>query len=269
MSIGTNIHRRRPAPLTVPVWRLIVCATLAWAPIYAAHGQDASKQLWGNYIIALPKSDRLYMQYDFQGGATVSGDDDTSFVSATGKVEYFPNRFLDLTGELVTDFTEQADEPNYFEGAVRVGFRFHVINQIVRNPIFKGIRRERVSAKRFSFSNLARIEFRKFWYGDDTPPSSNTRFRDRIAFKLAINRPSLASDGVWYALADAEWFVSLDNEQEGQRLPSKLRYRAGVGYRSSYTWRFEVLAIKDVAYDTNGMTNPDTYALDLRVKRYF
>lgn len=61
-------------------------------------------------------------------------------------------------------------------------------------------------------ANVARLEYRNFWYNGDRPSSDDVRFRERIEFKIAFNRPTLASDGVWYGIANVEWFVPLNGD---------------------------------------------------------
>jgi len=52
-----------------------------------------------------------------------------------------------------------------------------------------------MTGKRFSIANLVRLEYRNFWYSGDRPSADDLRFRDRIEFKYAFNRETLASDG--------------------------------------------------------------------------
>jgi hypothetical protein len=107
-----------------------------------------------------------------------------------------------------------------------------------------------MSGRKFGIENLARIEQRNFSYSGQRPSSHDFRFRDRVEFKFALNGPSLATDGVWYLMADAEWFVPMSSDEAPERFAKKFRARAGVGYRRNYKSRFELVAMKDEARDT-------------------
>ena len=229
--------------------------------------EDTSKQIWANLILSFPKSEKLYLEYDIEAVRQVSGGEPWRYIYGTGLVEYYPNGFIDLTGELTTGFTRQSEQENSFEATVRLGIRLHLINQIFNSSFVKKYRPERMSGRKFSIANLARIEQRNFWYTGSRPSSHDVRFRNRLEFKLAINKSTLAADGVWYLMADAEWFVPLGNNEAPERFATKLRNRAGLGYRRSYEWRFEVLAMRDKARETlEGDVKVDALMLDLRIK---
>lgn len=187
-----------------------------------------------------------------------------------GLVEYYPSAWFDLTGELTTGFTRQSAEEDSFEATVRLGVRLHLINQIFNSSLIKEIRPERMSGRRISIANLARIEQRNFWYTGDRPSSSDARFRNRVELKFAFNKSNLATDGVWYLMADVEWFVPLGDDDAPERFATKRRYRAGVGYRRSYQWRFELLAMRDDTRETPlSEGKVDALMLDLRAKWFF
>jgi len=232
---------------------------------------EPSDQVWLNFILSRSVSEVLYLEYDFEAAKQISGDDDPwKYLYGTGLVEYYPSRFLDLTGELVTGFTEQDSEEDSFEASVRLGVRFHFLTQIINSPYFAKVRPERMTGKRFSIANLARFEYRNFRYNGDRPSADDLRFRNRVEFKCAFNRENLASDGVWYGIADVEWFVSLSSEEAAERFATKRRYRLGVGYRHSYQSRYELVAMRDYARETLDQEDDvDANMINFRVKWYF
>jgi hypothetical protein len=128
-----------------------------------------------------------------------------------------------------------------------------------------------MSGKRLGIANLARLEYRNFWYNGDRPSEDDLRFRNRIEFRLALNQPTLASDRLWYLIADAEWFVPLNDEEDlPERFATKRRIRLGLGYRQSYQFRYELLAMRDKARDTlEGDVEVDANMLDFRFKWFF
>lgn len=67
--------------------------------------------------------------------------------------------------------------------------------------------------------------------------SNRTRLRGEIYF--SINGPNLFTDKLWYAFADYEEFLVLD-QQLDERFANRRRGRVGVGYRLSYQHRFDL-----------------------------
>jgi hypothetical protein len=247
---------------------VLLCCFLLPA-VAIAQQQETSKQVWGNFILSLPQSEKLYLEYDIEGATQVSGGDDWNSLYGTGVVEYYPNAFLDLTGEAVTGYTNQTSGENSFEATARLGFRLHLIRQIFNSSFVKKIRSERMSGQRFSIANFARMEYRNFWYSSDRPSEDELRFRNRVETKFALNSPSLSADGTWYFIGDVEWFVPI-GDQVAERFATKRRIRAGFGYRRNYVWRFELLAIGDNTRDTlEDSGEAESRMLDLRVKRFF
>lgn len=232
---------------------------------------EPSDQVWLNMILSRSVSDTLYLEYDIEAAKQVSGDGDPwKYLYGTGLVEYYPSAFVDLTGELVTGFTEQDSEEDSIEATVRLGARFHLISQIINSPYFTEIRPERMTGKRLSISNLARFEYRNFWYDGDRPSADDLRFRNRIEFKCAFNRDTLTSDGVWYGIADVEWFVNLSDEKAAERFATKRRYRLGVGFRPSYQFRYELVAMRDYARETlDEEGDVDANMINFRFKWFF
>lgn len=232
---------------------------------------EMSKQVWLNYIVGRPISEKWYLEYDFEAARQVSGGEPWYTLYGTGLAEYYPNPYLDLTAELVTGIARQNDREDSFEASVLLGVRLHIINQIFHDPFpfFAKIRPERLSGKRFNIANLLRLERRHFWYSGDLPHIAETRFRYRFETKLALNKANLASDGVWSLLADIEWFLPLYDELP-ERFATKRRIRLGVGYRHSYHWRYDILVMSEKVRDTlDGDISIDARLVDFRVKMLF
>jgi hypothetical protein len=226
-----------------------------------------SKQIWANFIISRPLSEKLYFEYDIEGARQVSGGEPWRYLYGTGLVEYYPSRWVDLTGELTTGFTQQSAGEDSFEATVRLGIRLHLLTQIFNSPLVAEIRPERMSGKRVGIALLSRVERRNFWYNGDRPSSNDVRWRNRLEFKVALNKNNLATDGVWYLMVDNEWFTMLSDDEAPERFATKRRLRAGLGYRRSYQWRFEALAMRDETRETlEGEVDTEALMLDLRIK---
>lgn len=251
-------------------WLFLLLIPMPVGLVAQENAEEYSRQRWLNFILGRPISEKWYFEYDFEAAKQVSGGQPWRYLYGTGLAEYYPNDYLDLTGELVTGFTQQNEVENSFEATVRLGLRFHLISQIFSSPYITKIRPERLSGKRFNIANLLRIERRQFWYSGDLPSAEDTRFRNRIETKLALSKANLAADGAWSLLADIEWFVLLGDDEAPERFATKRRIRIGVGYRHSYQWRFDVLAMTDKGRDTlEGDTDIESRMIDVRIKAFF
>ena len=142
-------------------------------------------------------------------------------------VEYYPAKLIDLTGEIVSGATYQKISEESLELSVRLGIRVHFLNTMMDNYGDW----ERFPSKKLGIANLMRIEQRNFWYSSDRPSSHDWRFRNRFELRFALNKPNLATDGVWYLMADWEWFLPLSGEQSPERFSTKNR-SAGRGWLS-------------------------------------
>ena len=71
-------------------------------------------------------------------------------------------------------------------------------------------------------------------------------------------------------IADTEWFVPLRDEEAPERFATKRRLRMGFGFRHSYKWRFDILAMKDITRESPySEINEDAKMIDFRIKYFF
>jgi hypothetical protein len=230
---------------------------------------EQSRQVWFNYILGKPISEKWYVEYDFEGAKQVSGGEPWYSLNGTALAEYYPNAYLDLTAELATGITRQNREENTFEAAAALGVRLHIVKQIFLDPLIASLGPERFSGKRYNIAALLRLQRRQFWYSRNIPNTGDTRFRYRLESNFALNKASLATDGVWNLLADIEWFWPLYDEIP-ERFATKRRIRLGLGYRHSYHWRYDIVLMSDKVRDTlDGDAKVDARTVDFRVKMIF
>jgi hypothetical protein len=85
---------------------------------------------------------------------------------------------------------------------------------------------------------------------------------------VPLNKARITDDGARYLLADWEWFMPLDDPNE--RFANRQRIRAGLGYRRSFNWRYELLYIWTRSRETidEGFSTTENI-IDIRVKRLF
>ena len=265
---GVVADRRRPDSRRTEaafLWLPLVVLSLLGKTVFASD-ESVSDQLWFNYILAFPRSEKLYLEVDFEAAAQVSGGEPWGYLYTTGLAEYYITRYVDLTGELLGGYTEQRAGEDSFELAGRFGFRLHLLS-----PVLDHFGWERVPSGRIGLANLARIEPRRFWYDSGRSSSGDVRFRNRIELRAALNRETMAADGVWVFLTDYELFWTIGGSAApDERFSTKSRWRIGFDYRHSYRWRYSLLFQRDRARDTlDDPFNVDAYALDFRIKMFF
>ena len=230
-------------------------------------------QLWGNVTLDWAKSARLVYELDLEPKvllAAPEGEPGWRNLDVSPNVEYSAKRWLDLVGEATVGFTKQTDNVDSIELSPRVGLRFHIFSRHV--PTTGGVFgvRELPPRRRIVVRDLVRFESRNFIYTGDTdePNSFTTRFRNRLEFLVPLNKAELSNDEVRYFLADWEWFVPLGEPAE--RFANKQRIRTGLGFRRSFSWRFEILYVWTRSRDTvqEGFKTNDN-SINIRLKRVF
>ena len=223
----------------------------------------ASFQFWSNLTLGHTHSQHLYFELDTEPKFQASGPDAFRNVDLTPAVEYYPNDWIDVTGEGTIGFTKQNASVNSFEYTGRVGIRFHILSSD-RKKIFP----RRKLLGRIVLANITRIEYRNFSYSGDTPSSHEWRLRDRLEFKYPLSRARMSLPKTLYFSADAEAFVPL-GERAPETFASKFRARAGFGYRRDDRWRVEILYIRDWARNTFNHFDNSVNAVDLRFQLFF
>jgi hypothetical protein len=145
-----------------------------------------------------------------------------------------------------------------------VGARFHLFS---RAPRFHP--REQAPRRRIVVRDLVRLESRNFfYYGAGSGAESTWRFRNRLECLVPLNRERISDEGARYLLADWEWFVPLEDQEE--RSANRQRLRTGLGYRRRFNWRFEAIYIRTRSRNTieDGFDTSDNI-INVRVKRLF
>ena len=142
---------------------------------------------------------------------------------------------IDLQGSLLISSTIQDDSLSTREIRPAIGTRIHF------TPNRRILTRALI---RFENRNLLNTE-------TDTWSSSN-RSRIRLESLVPFNKPNMfAGDKLWYGLFDAEFFFVLDKNLH-ERYANRYRFRAALGYRLSYTWRFELMYTLQESRNTIG-----------------
>lgn len=243
---------------------LLAMAALFSVLFVSPAAAQTDKQIWGEITLDWIKSRTWTFGVDVEPKALVAQQPEESgwaTLDITPQAEYARGRWFDVVGELHVGRTRQTDEQDSFEVTPRIGFRFHVLSNIVDD-----LMKERQPRRRLVVRNLARVEWRNLYYSDGKPQSLSMRYRDRIETQFPLNRSRVTENGALYVPADVEWFWTQHNPPE--RFANKQRVRAGIGYRWNYAWRLETLYVWDRSRDsarTQFTTNAS--GVDLRVWR--
>jgi hypothetical protein len=115
----------------------------------------------------------------------------------------------------------------------------------------------------------SRYELRQVRTIDTDPVQRSQRLRLRAEIVVPLDVRSYDSDTMWYAIADAESFLVMDQDVK-ERFANRTRLRLGIGRKFSYNWRSELIYTLQRSRD--GISDED-YSTDtiirLRIKYYF
>jgi hypothetical protein len=213
---------------------------------------QSNEQLWFEYMLNHPFAN----VYNIEGTFTYSTLLDKPRWK-TYEFQVTPERSItqhfDVLAALLVSSTTQNDTIDSYEIRPMIGARVHFTpHQRILTRLFL----------RFEQRNLKSTET------DDWEKSG--RIRTRLETQIPFNKPTMfAGDGLWYGIVDAEWFFVVDQDVQ-ERFANRFRFRAGVGYRLSYTWRFELMYTLQKSKHTiedNDYTSTDNI-FRVRVKHY-
>lgn len=238
-----------------------------------AQGEASSgpaTQIWANLTLGKTVSERTYLELDVEPKWQVTSGEEWRNFDLTPLAEGYPTDWLDLEAEATLGATHQRDGLDTLEITPRIGARFHLFAKVAPyRPGVLGLDNERLPLTRLGVSTLVRLEWRNFFYSDDTADRHEWRARFRLEAKLALNHAKLADDRTLYAIADAELYAPLGDDIP-ERYANKLRARVGAGYRFSGATRLELLYLRDWNRDSpDEEGTQDTQAFDLRLKLFF
>jgi hypothetical protein len=141
----------------------------------------------------------------------------------------------DAIGGLLLNYTQQTDTTNLYNSyEIRpwLGARIHF------NPNSK-----------LMVSLFSRIEYRNLFYNNQDSVQQSFRMRNRLEFTYSINKPNFYQDNLWYVTLDGDWYLPL-SENPDERFANLARFRAGVGYRKNYNWRYVIILTEQFSRNT-------------------
>jgi hypothetical protein len=129
--------------------RIAMTALLASALLASPAAAQTDKQLWGELTLDWIKSHTITLGVDAEPKVLVSKAADEpgwTTLDVTPKIEYARGKWFDIVGELHLGRTRQTDEQNSFEVTPRIGFRFHLLSNLVDDLIKERQPRRRLAS---------------------------------------------------------------------------------------------------------------------------
>ncbi len=183
------------------------------------HAQT-NEQVWGEYMLNYPFANVFNLENAFTY-STLVGTPKWRAYDYSACLEWSVTNHVDLIGQTVVSYTNQTESYNTLEIRPILGTRIHF------TPNKRILTRLLIRMEQRNFKNLETEE----WTNEFRP-----RIRGEAMFP--INKKSYYEDKMWYGITDVEWLYKTDIEE---RFANRFRYRIGVGYRLSYSLRFEFI----------------------------
>ena len=198
------------------------------------HAQSSSNaQLWFEHMMNYPFANSFNLENTFVYSTLLESPRWYS-LEYTPTLEYGLGKHFDLVGAATLSYTLQAEDHNTFEIRPVVGTRIHI------TPARRVLTRLYLRVDQRHFLNLETREWQR-----------TLRPRVRAESLIPINKDSYFHDGLWYGIADVELLFSVEDVDE--RFANRIRIRTGIGYRLSYSSRFEFIYMiqesKHTVYD--------------------
>lgn len=194
--------------------------------------RSQANQAWAEYMLNYPFANQFNIEFA-PTYAVYEGSPRWSTFSFQVTPEWSPSDRFDIQCAAMVNRTNQNDTRSTDEIREMIGTR---INFTPHKRILTRL------LVRYEQRNLQNIETGEWAH------SNRTRFRAETITPL--NKPTMFSgDQLLYLTLDAEAFVVIDRNLE-ERYTNRYRFRAGLGYRLNYTWRFELQYMYQVARNT-------------------
>jgi hypothetical protein len=214
--------------------------------------QNTNTQLWVDGILGKSFASYYMAECEFSYQTLLSDQGRWESLNASPSLEVSPTAHWSFLAGLPLSYTIQQEGYNTFELRAQFGAKYN----------FTPFDRLQVRLNsRYEIRQVRTVDT------DEVQRSQRTRLRAEVVVPIDVR--SYDSDSMWYALADAETFITMDQDV-AERFANRTRFRFGVGRKFSYNWRAELIytlqrsrdAISDEEYSTDNI-------IRLRIKYYF
>ena len=187
-----------------------------------SYGQT-NQQVWVEYMLAHPFANVWELEHAVTY-STLVGTPKWRSLDYAPTLTWSLTQHIDVMGAFTLSSVVQTEDVNTLEIRPMLGSRIHF------TPNMRMLTRLLVRFENRNFQNLET----KDW-------TSSNRMRFRVESLIQLNNPTMYNkDKLMYGIADAEWFITMDQDLQ-ERFANRFRMRVGIGYRLTYTWRFEFL----------------------------
>jgi hypothetical protein len=235
--------KRLPAALKKLLKKKILLAVIIFSLLPGIiYGQSTNEQLWFEYMLNYSFANSYNLENAFKYSTVLNTPKWQAFEFAP-TLDYSLTSNVDISFATSIEFTDQTESVSTFEVRPVLGSRIHITpNRRILTRVF------------------VRLEQRNIQNRDTKDWDNVLRPRFRAEILIPINKKSYYDDNLWYGILDSEWFLSIDEDVD-ERFANRFRLRMGVGYRLSYTSRFEFIymlqesknAIEDSFYTSDNI----------------
>jgi len=184
--------------------------------------QSSNAQLWFEYMLNYPFANSFNIENAFVYSALLDTPRWQS-LEYSPTLEYSITSNIDITLGGTLSYTVQTEDYNTFEVRPVLGTRIHI------TPNSRVMTRLLLRLEQRNFENLETKEW-----------ETTLRPRARVEALVAINKKTCYEDNLWYGILDAEWLFTVEEDVD-ERFANRFRLRVGVGYRLTYSSRFEFI----------------------------
>ncbi len=218
--------------------------------VFHASGQ-ATDQLWLDFQLDYPFGNKYLFEATTSYQTIISGSDKWRSVNFNPTFEDNLLSWFTLVASVPMAFTLQKEATNSFEVSPSLGGKFHFSQ-----------------GRRIETRLIVKAEERLFRKVEANQWESSSRLRIKAEACMAINKPNMFADNLWYAILDYEEFIVMD-QQVSERFANIRRGRLGAGYRLNYAHRFEIIYTKQSSRDQiDGEFVSSDNIIQLRYKLY-
>lgn len=198
---------------------LLASACLIGMPC-SINAQSPNGQLWFEYMLNYPFANSFNLENTLTYSELLNSPKWRAVdYSPTLEFSLFNN--IDLLAGGTLSYTSQLEDYDTFEARLMIGTRIHF------TPNRRILSRLQLRFEQRNFKNL-----------DTDTWETVYRPRARAEFLIPINKKTYFEDKLWYGIVDAEVLFAADDDVQ-ERFANRFRLRIGIGYRLSYTSRFE------------------------------
>jgi hypothetical protein len=185
--------------------------------------QAQSTQIWADYTLNFPFANAYLFSTEVSYHTVVNKDSKWREVEINPIIQWSIDQHIDVIASVKASATLQQEDYNSGELRPALGMRYHFTPH-----------------RKVQLRGLLQFEQRNLYHEESSTWAHSLRSRFRVESLIPINRKTIFENKLWYGLLDAEFFWVMDKQLE-ERYSNQMRFRAGIGYRASYSWRFEII----------------------------